>query len=256
MLLALEDRFLFRPTRAAADWCPPPNDRVRDLEWELRLGPRVHAWWCPTEDWRPSRGAVLYLHGNGGNLSHRGQALRPWHDEMRMAVLLFDYPGYGRSTGRPTEAGCYAAADAGYDWLTGALHVPAERVLLYGGSLGCAVAIDLARRRPHRAMVLVSAFTSVRDMAVRLVPWVPRRLVRDRFDNLAKIGKCLRPVFLAHGTADRLVPFKQGQRLFAAAPEPKEFFPMQGYDHQHTPGPDFYEYLLAFLTRAAPLPAD
>jgi fermentation-respiration switch protein FrsA (DUF1100 family) len=255
MLLALEDRFLFRPTPAAVDWCPPPNDRVQDVEWPLPAGPRVHAWWCPTEGWRPADGAVLYLHGNAGNVSHRGESATRWQQEFGVGVLLVDYPGYGRSTGRPTEAGCYAAADAGYDHLTNVLQVPAGRILLYGGSLGCAVAIDLAARRPHRAMVLVSAFTSVRDMARRLVPWVPRRWVRDRFDSLAKIGSCRRPVFIAHGTADRLVPFEQGQRLLAAAHEPKEFFPMPGYDHQHTPGPDFYDRLRRFLERTAP-PAD
>ncbi len=253
MLLALEDRFLFRPTRAAEEWCPPPNDRVQDVEWQLSSGPRVHAWWCPTEDWHPARGAVLYLHGNAGNVSHRGDSITRWQQEFGVGVLVVDYPGYGRSTGRPTEAGCCAAADAGHAWLAGEARVPAERILLYGGSLGCAVAIDLAARLPHRAIVLVSAFTSVRDMARRLVPWLPRRWVRDRFDNLAKIGSCRRPVFIAHGTADRLVPFEQGERLFAAANEPKEFFPMPGYDHQHTPGPDFYEALRRFLARSAPL---
>jgi fermentation-respiration switch protein FrsA (DUF1100 family) len=251
VLLAIEDRFLFRPLPARTEWQAPPNDRVRDVEWQLPCGPRVHAWWCPTEDWRPEHGALLYLHGNAGNLSLRGDGVVRWQQEFGVGVLIPDYPGYGRSSGRPTEAGCYAAADAAHDHLVQTLHVPAERILVYGGSLGCAVGVDLAARRPHHALILVSAFTSVRDMACRICPWLPSRWVHDRFDNLAKIGRCLRPVFIAHGTADRLVPFAQGQRLHAAANPPKELFPMEGYDHQHTPGPEFYARLRAFLERAA-----
>jgi fermentation-respiration switch protein FrsA (DUF1100 family) len=253
MLLAIEDRFLFRPLSVRKQWYAPPNDRVRDVEWQLSLGPRIHAWWCPTEDWQPAHGALLYLHGNAGNLSLRGESIVRWQQEFGVSVLILDYPGYGRSTGRPTEAGCYAAADAAHDYLLQHLHVPAQRILLYGGSLGCAVAIDLGSRRPHGAAILVSAFTSVRDMAHRVCPWWPSRFVRDRFNSLAKIGRCPGPLFIAHGTADRLVPFAQGERLFAAAPQPKEFFPMKGYDHQHTPGPDFYARLHSFLERNLPL---
>ena len=251
MLLAIEDRFLFRPLPAAKEWDPPPNDRVHDVEWQLASGPRIHAWWCPTEAWRPEHGAVLYLHGNAGNLSLRGDGIVRWQQELGVGVLIPDYPGYGRSTGRPTEAGCYAAADAGHDHLTATLHVPAERILLYGGSLGCAVAIDLAARRTYRAMVLVSAFTSVRDMARQVVPWVPRFVVGNRFDNLAKIGNCRRPVFIAHGTEDEVIPFEQGQRLFAAANEPKQFHTLQGATHSAPLGPEFYEALRRFLADKA-----
>jgi fermentation-respiration switch protein FrsA (DUF1100 family) len=163
-------------------------------------------------------------------------------------VLIFDYPGYGRSSGRPSEAGCYAAGVAAYEWLLQYRNMAPEHILLYGGSLGGAVAVELASRFPHRALVLVSAFTSIHDMARLQFPWLPaRRILRHRFDNLAKISRCRGPVFLAHGTADRTVPFVQGQQLFAAAPEPKEFFPMQDHDHQHAPGPEFYRRLRDFL---------
>jgi fermentation-respiration switch protein FrsA (DUF1100 family) len=201
-------------------------------------------------DWRPDQGALLYCHGNAGNLSHRGEQLRRWRDLMRLAVLIFDYPGYGRSAGKPSEAGCYAAAAAAHDWLTGIKKVPGERIVLYGGSLGGAVAIQLAARRPHRALALVSAFASLADMARLRFPWLPARwLLRSRFDNVGTICTCCRPVFIAHGTADRVVPFAHGERLFAVANEPKEFFAMLGYDHNHTPPPEFYEKLRQFLKR-------
>jgi fermentation-respiration switch protein FrsA (DUF1100 family) len=251
MLNFLEAKMIFFPTRASDDWLDPPNERVQNVELPAGDGSKIHAWWCPTKDWEPAQGATLYCHGNAGNLSHRANSIPRWQDQLGQAVLIFDYPGYGKSTGKPSETGCYRAADAVYDWLTQRQQVPAERTLLYGGSLGGAVAIDLASRRPYRALVLVSTFTSIPDMAHEYYPWLPIRwLIRNRFENLAKIGKCRKPLFMAHGTADRLIPFAHGERLFAAAPEPKRFFPLEGYDHQHTPGPEFYRALRDFLAQA------
>jgi fermentation-respiration switch protein FrsA (DUF1100 family) len=250
--MGLENRFVFAPTPAVRDWEPPPPDlHIEDVELTSATATPIHAWWMTPPGWRPADGSLLYSHGNAGNLSHRGEGLRRWRDLMGLAVLIYDYPGYGRSGGRPTEAGCYAAADAAYVWLTDVQKVPSERILLYGGSLGGAVASELASRRPHRALVLVSAFSSLADMARLVLPWLPAGwFVRRRFNNLARLPACHRPVFIAHGTADRVVPFSQGERLFAVANEPKQFFPMPGYDHNHTPPPAFYEALLQFLTRA------
>ncbi len=165
-----------------------------------------------------------------------------------MAVLVFDYPGYGRSSGVPSEAGCYAAGDAAYDWLSKVQHVPAERIILVGGSLGGGIATDLARRRPHRVLVLVAAFTSFPDMAQLKYPWLPARwLVHNHFDNLGKIADCRGPVFIAHAPQDKLIPFEQGERLFAAAHEPKRFFPMPNYWHNDLPVEAFYPALGDFL---------
>ena len=256
MLLGLENRFVFAPTRAIQDWQPPPADlNIKDVELTSAGGTRIHAWWMTPHHWQPADSALLYCHGNAGNLSHRGEGLRRWRDEMHLAVLIFDYPGYGRSSGRPTEAGCYAAADAAYDFLTDKAKVPGDRIVLYGGSLGGAIATELATRRPHRALVLVSAFSSLADMARLILPWLPAAwFIRRRFNNLAKLPACHRPVFIAHGTADRVVPFSQGERLFAVANEPKMFFPMPGYDHNDTPPPAFYDALQQFLAHEEAMP--
>jgi fermentation-respiration switch protein FrsA (DUF1100 family) len=211
-------------------------------------GTRLHAWWAVPQGWEPAQGAVLFCHGNGGNLSHRGWALRPWLTDMRQAVLLFDYPGFGKSGGRASEAGCYAAADAAYDYLVEGQKVPARRILVCGGSLGGGIATDLAVRRPHRALVLVSTFTSFPDMAQKVYPWLPGRyLVHNRFDNLTKMAACRGPVFIAHDTADGLVPFVQGQRLFDAAHEPKRFFVMSHFGHLDSPSPEAFPALRNFL---------
>jgi fermentation-respiration switch protein FrsA (DUF1100 family) len=250
MLLALENSLVYHPVRASDEWVPAPDPRTQDVELVSSARARIHAWWLPHG--RP-RGALLYCHGNAGNLSHRGEAVMEWHRGLELSVLIFDYPGYGRSGGKPSEAGCYAAGDAAYDWLTKQAGVPAEEVILYGGSLGGGVAVDLASRRPHRALVLCAAFSSLPELAQELYPWLPARwLVRNRFDNLAKIARCHRPVFIAHGDCDTLIDGAHAERLFAAANEPKRYFVMEGHGHYESADEPFFAALRQFLDENAP----
>ncbi len=167
---------------------------------------------------------------------------------------MFDYPGYGKSGGKPTEAGCYAAGEASYKWLTDTAKIPANRIVLMGESLGSGPAVELATRHDHRALVLVFTFTTLPAAAKYHYPWLPvNMLMRTRFDNLAKIGQCPRPVFIAHGTADNIVPFAQGEALFAAANEPKEFLRIEGADHDLALiGPLLCAPLAKFLAECAP----
>jgi fermentation-respiration switch protein FrsA (DUF1100 family) len=253
-LVLLEKRLLYHPT-GEWDWNPPPSSlHVEDVELTSADGTRIHAWWCPPKEWDPSQGAILYSHGNAGNLSHRSQIVLDWQRTLGLAVLIFDYPGFGKSEGKPTEESCYAAADAAYNWLVGEKQVPAERLLLLGGSLGGGVMIDLASRRPHRALLVISTFTSIPDVAQRLFFWAPARyLVRSRFDNLTKIAQSTRPVFIAHATGDPLIPFSLSEQLYAAAHEPKQFFPFPRSYHDETPTPDCLQAARDFLQLQAPL---
>jgi fermentation-respiration switch protein FrsA (DUF1100 family) len=253
-LLVLEDRFLYPANRNAEDWEAPPAGLVtQDVLLTCADGTPIHAWWAAPPEWSPSQGAVLFCHGNGGNLSWRGPSMRQWIEELRSAVLLIDYPGYGRSGGSPSESGCYAAGDAAFAWLTDDRHVPPERILLYGGSLGGAVAIDLAARHPHRALAVLCTFTSFPNMAQKTFPWLPGRwLVRNQFNNLAKISSVHGPVFIAHGRQDHLVPYAHGEQLFEAAHAPKRFFPLSSFGHRDTPPPPFFPSLRAFLHDVEP----
>lgn len=254
MFGALENLLVYRPVRHTQDWRSPPDERVRDVTFPLPDGTRIHAWWCPVDKWEPARGAMLYCHGNAGNLSQRGSGIVHWQRELGLSVLIFDYPGYGKSEGRPTEAGCYAAADAASDWLRHTQAVPAERLVLYGGSLGGGVAVDVASRREHRALLLLATFASMPGVAQWLYPWLPVRwFMRNRFDSVSKIRHVRRPVFIAHGDRDRLIPLAQGRQLYEAAHEPKRFFTLKGCDHHDTPGPDFWAAVREFLATAAPL---
>jgi fermentation-respiration switch protein FrsA (DUF1100 family) len=249
VLLVFERAFIYHPATAAEDWAAPPDPRIQDVYLPLPTGERVHAWWLPVPG---AAGAVLYAHGNAGNLSHRGPSIVRWADGLNCSVLIYDYPGYGRSTGVPGEPSCYAAAAAAWDWLTQEQRVEPRRILLLGASLGGAMATELARQHDGRALVLIKTFTSVPDMAQQMFPWLPARyLVRHRFDTLSKITQVHRPVFIAHGTADRVIPFGHGERLFAAANEPKEFLRLNGEDHNDPLPGDFFTRLSAFLAAHA-----
>ena len=194
-------------------------------------GVRLDAVFLPAKD---SRVTVLFTHGNAGNLSHRLDRTIFLQARLGADVLLFDYRGYGRSEGSPDEDGTYRDARAAYRWLTEERKVAADRLVLFGESLGSAIALDLAVSRPCRALVLEAPFTSVPDMARVVFPFLPRSFVRTQYDNLDKVRRLRVPLLVLHGERDEIVPFAQGRRLFEAAPEPKRFFPIPGAGHNDT----------------------
>jgi uncharacterized protein len=246
VLLALENRFVYHPLPADRAWVEPPDPAIQDVYFDLPTAERIHAWWWP----RPgATGAVLYCHGNAGNLSHRASTLSRFADVLESSALIFDYPGYGRSTGMPTERSCCAAGEAAWTWLATEQKVPAERITLLGASLGGAVATELASEHGCRALVLIKAFTSIPDMATSRFPWLPARyFVRHRYDNLEKLPLVHRPVFITHGTTDRVIPFSHGERLFAIANEPKEFVPLPGNDHNDRLPDELFTRLRRFIS--------
>jgi fermentation-respiration switch protein FrsA (DUF1100 family) len=253
VLLALEDRLLFPGAMATRPWLDPPDYlRVRELTLDSAAGNRIHAWFTAPEGWQPGRGAVLISHGNGGNISRLGGKAYRWREPLGRAVLLYDYPGYGKSSGRPSEAACYAAGEAVLRWLVEDQGVPAGEVILVGESMGGAVAVELATRHRARLLVLHGAFTSFPDMAQTRVPIYPSRyLVHNRMDNEAKIQFARCPVLITHGTADAVVPYRQGERLFAAAREPKRFVRVEGQGHAPPDKDEFFETVKAFLAMTA-----
>jgi fermentation-respiration switch protein FrsA (DUF1100 family) len=229
VMLALENSLVYHPRSAAENWVAPVNPRTQDVWLTSADGTKLHAWWLPHE---AAKGVVLVAHGNGGNVSHRGPLAADLHDTLGHSVLLVEYPGYGKSEGKPSEAGCYAAGEAAFKWLTDDRKVPANQIVLMGESLGGGVAVELATRHDHRALALLHTFTSLPAAAKFHYPWLPTRmLMTNRFDNLSKIAACKRPVFVAHGTADAIVPYRQGEELYQAANEPKRLLALRGHDH-------------------------
>jgi pimeloyl-ACP methyl ester carboxylesterase len=225
---AFETTLVHSPRGGPESWEPKPTDRIEDVTFSAD-GRTVHAWWLPPPS--PERPVVLYCHGKGGNLSNRGRVMTELQHRLGCGVLQFDYPGYGKSDGFPTEPACYAAADAALDWLQAA-DIPADRVVLLGESLGGGVAVELASRRDCRAVVLVCTYTTLPAAAATRFWFLPcDALMSNRFDSVAKLKRVKCPVLVAHGTADDRIPFAQGEALFAAANEPKRFVRLDGCGH-------------------------
>jgi fermentation-respiration switch protein FrsA (DUF1100 family) len=206
-LLYFPSRAIPRTPAAAVDLTIPTED-----------GERLHGWWIPAR--APSLGHVLLCHGNAGNLGDRVA-----HVELLSAegfdVLAFDYRGYGRSTGRPSEPGLRLDARAAHAALLARPGVDATRVLYLGESLGGAVALALALELPPAGLILQSAFTSIRDMARRHYPFIPPPLVPDAYPSLRLIGGLRAPLLVLHGARDEIVPLMYGEALYEAAPDAK-----------------------------------
>jgi fermentation-respiration switch protein FrsA (DUF1100 family) len=214
-------------------------------------GERLHAWFLPGG--APAPVTVLFLHGNAGNISHRFDKLAVLH-ALGADVLIVDYRGYGRSTGRPDEDGTYRDADAAYEHLTGRRALDPRRVVLYGESLGAAVAVDLAARGAVGGLIMESAFSSAVEVARELFPFLPASLlVRNRYDNVAKIGAVRAPVLLLHSRDDEFFGWHHPQRLYEAAHDPKRLIELRGghNDAFVVSAAAFEEALKSFLAEVA-----
>jgi len=195
---------------------------------EVRLaadGATLHGWWVPAN---AARGAVLVLHGNAGNISHRLEYLTMFN-RLGYATLIIDYRGYGKSSGTPSEDGTYRDAEAAWRHLIDARKLKPQDIVLFGESLGGGVAAWLALQHPPRALVLASTFTSAPDLGAQVYPWLPVRwLARIEYNNLDRIARIAAPVLIAHSKGDDIIPFSHGQALFDAAREPKQFLELRG----------------------------
>lgn len=214
------------PVAPAASFLPGGRDVELHTEDGLRLG----AWYFPAAT--ASRGpAALVFNGNGGDRSMRVE-LAAALNRLGLSVLLFDYRGYGGNPGRPSEDGLAADARAAREWLAGQDDVDPARIVYFGESLGAAVAIGLAAKRPPAALVLRSPFTSLADVAAVHYPWLPaRRLLLDRFPSIERIASVPAPVLVIAGDRDDIVPAVLSERLYQAAAESKRFVLVPGAGH-------------------------
>jgi fermentation-respiration switch protein FrsA (DUF1100 family) len=225
---------------------PAAPGGVEDLTIESADGTRLRAWHRAG-----ARGTtLLFLHGNAG---HRGDR-RDWaflFEELGWGTMLLDYRGYGGSGGSPTERGLYDDAEAASRWL--AEHGHASQVYV-GESLGCGVAVELARRRPPRALVLHAGAASLADVGQAAYPWLPVRwILKDRYDAAPRLAEVRCPLLSVHGTADALIPIAMGRALFDAAPGPKEWLAIDGAGHNDLPwtgGEAYRTRVHAFLVEA------
>jgi uncharacterized protein len=237
-----QGELIFRPTKDTW-WGANGGTYSYDEHWIAvgDNGQKLDAWWLKAED--PNAPAVLYLHGARWNLSASVTRIDRWR-KLGFAVLAVDYRGFGKSSEiAPSESSAYEDAEAAWDYL--AKIAPGRRRYIVGHSLGGAIAVELARRRPDASgLVLEATFTSVRDM-VEQSPWgfLPVGLIlTQNFDALSKIGEVKMPVLVTHGTRDSIVPFHMGERLYAAANAPKRFIKVEGAGHHNLSGAAFEQY--------------
>ena len=225
-----ESRMLYVPggNRTLVD---PPAELalgVRRVELRASDGVRLVSWAMPAEGdggyW------LLICHGNAGNISEVG---RPFHyaglRDLGLSLFAFDYRGYGESEGVPTEEGLYRDSEAAYRYLRDTVRVPPERIVVFGHSLGSAVAVELVGRVPAAGLVLDGALTSVVERAQEVFPYAPIRwIAASRFPSIERIGTLTIPKLYLHARADEVIPFTHGRRLYEAAAPPKTFVPLQG----------------------------
>ena len=229
MIRPLLNSLLYFPSSAIEQTPADFTLAYRDLTLETEDGESLHGWWISART--PSLGHVLLCHGNAGNVGDRVLHARLL-TSAGFDVLVFDYRGYGQSSGRPTEEGTYRDARAARRALLCQERVEESRILYLGESLGGAVAVALALEAPPRGLVLQSAFTSVRDLARFHYPLLPRAAVPDAYPSLRRIRQLEAPLLVLHGECDEVVPLAHGRALFEAAPEPKdiEVFPRAGHE--------------------------
>jgi len=246
MLEWLVDRFLYFPT---SRWVMTPADlglEAEDVFLSPEPGVQLHAWFFPRSE---PLATLLFCHGNAGNISHRLENVA-YLLRTGFQVLLFDYRGYGHSSGHPSERGLYRDAATAWVYLAERADTVDAPRIIFGRSLGGAVAIDLATRVDADALISESTFTSAHTMARLLVPF-PLPPLPVEYDSLSKIGKLEMPLLALHGERDKLIPFAEGRALFEAAPEPKAWYPIPGAGHNDTylvGGEAYFQRLATFVT--------
>lgn len=225
ILMVFQSHFIYFPEREITVTPAEIGLSYEAVCFEAADGVKLSGWFVPAER---SRGVILFCHGNAGNISHRLESVQVFY-RLGLSTFIFDYRGYGQSEGKLTEQGTYLDAEAAWRYLVQKQQVDPTEIIIFGRSLGGAIAAWLARDHPPKALIIESTFTSVRDIGAELYPYLPVRLL-SRFDYNAMdyLRQVNCPVLIVHSRDDEIIPFSHGRRLFETANEPKEFLEITG----------------------------
>jgi len=226
LLFFFQSRLIYFSEFGRGDYVTPQQAGMDYQEVTISAeGEKLHGWFVPAPH---ARGVVLFFHGNAGNISHRLDYLRMFR-ELGLSVFIFDYRGFGKSSGEPSETGTYQDAEAAWNYLVETRHIAPSSIVLFGESLGGAVAAWLAARAKPRALIITSSFTSLPDLGAKLYPLFPVRLLtRYEYNTRKYLQASSCPVLIIHSREDEIVPFEHGEQLYAAAHEPKQLLEIHG----------------------------
>jgi len=227
LLYLLQPKFVYFPYSTLEATPKDAGLVYEDVTLTIKDNQKINGWFVP----HPSpRATLLFLHGNGGNISHRLEKLSIYN-QLGLAVFIIDYRGYGSSTGKPSEQGTYLDAEAAWNYLTKDKAIPGNNIIIYGESLGGGVAVWLASQYQSKALIVESAFTSIADVGGHYYPYLPVKLLaRIKYPSDERIKAVQCPVLFIHSPFDDIVPYKFGRQLFELANEPKSFLDIAG-DH-------------------------
>ncbi len=188
-------------------------------------GVELNTWWIPNPN---ARATLLFFHGNAGNISHRLDSIELFY-KLGLSILIIDYRGYGKSSGTPSEHGTYIDAETAWTYLTNNKNISPDKIIIFGRSLGGAVAIWLAEKYSSAALIVESGFTSIADIGKHYYPYLPTSLLaRIKYPSKNRMSKINSPVLIIHSPNDEIIPYEHGQQLFKAANKPKTFLDISG----------------------------
>lgn len=252
-MLTLINQFVYRPdaTSAPADFTPSALGlNYEDVAIESEDGITLSAWYLPAQNPEPTT-ALLYCHGNAGDIRDWVHAALPFV-EAGISVLVWDYRGYGRSEGEPSEQGLYRDGKAAWQWLQQQAASEGLPAALLGKSLGSAVAVHIAAtyagaKEDPAALILDSAFTSMREVVAELAP-IPVNLIPQLYESIKRVPSITCPTLVVHGGRDQLVPLSQARRIYEELTAPKAWRVLEQAGHNDLPAyPQYFQWLLAFL---------
>lgn len=250
LLYLIQNRLIFHPESEMLDPAYFGLAGVEEVSYPAEDGVRLVGWFSPP---RPDEPTIIFFHGNAGNLSHRGGRMKEAQD-AGLGMLLAGYRGYGRSEGSPDEEGLYRDARAALSYLHARPEVDRDKIVYFGESLGCAVALDLAVTAPPTALILEAPFSSMREEAAAVFPWLPTSfLLRSRFENAQKASRVRSPALVVHGRSDEVVPFEQGRKVLSALAGEKRFYELDCHhnDIPESGGNEYRKTWIQFVREAA-----
>ena len=232
MLYLFQDRMVFLANLPDRALIASPSDvglDYQDVSLTTSDNEHLHGWYVPTTDFK---GVLLFFHGNAGNISHRLDSIKILH-ELDLDILIIDYRGYGQSTGKATEQGTYLDAQAAWDYLINDRRIPADQIIVFGRSLGGAIGAWLGVQHTPAAVIIESSFSSGVDMAQRIYPFMPVRLItRLQYPVTDYVAQLNCPVLVVHSRDDEIIPFAMGQAIYTAVKQHKKFLEIRG-DHNN-----------------------